>query len=63
MKEVQTHATVFVHGTTSLAFVAMYCREKKNWIVLRAKHQREAFYDYLNGLTFYLQLACGQKAL
>ena len=27
-------APLFVHGTTSFAFVAMFCREKKNWIVI-----------------------------
>ena len=56
---------VFVHGTTGFAFVivAKYCQEKKNWIVLRTKHQKEGFYDYLYGLPFYLQLACGPQRL
>ena len=52
-----------MHRTTIFAFVAMYCRKKKNWIVLRAKHQRDGFYYYLYGLTFYLQLACGPQRL
>ena len=56
-------APVFVHGTTSSAFVAMYCGEKKNWIISRAKHPREGFYYYLHGLAFYLQLACGPQRL
>ena len=43
MKRIQTRGTVFVNGTTGFAFAAMYRREKKNWIVLRAKHQREGF--------------------
>ena len=42
LHERDTHtAPVFVHDTTSFLFVAMYCREKRNWIVLCTKHQKQ----------------------
>ena len=63
MKEIQTHGTCFCAWYYDFCFCSHVLPGEKNWIVLPAKHQRDGFYPYLCGLTFYLQLAYGPPRL